>query len=43
MGDALFRERGDLELIRLLSWQKKEKGLESCSFMPILVHLKVEV
>ena len=34
MGDAFFCERGALELGRLLSWQKKEKGLKSCSFMP---------
>ena len=30
MGDASFCERGALELGQLLSWQKMEKGLESC-------------
>ena len=26
----------------LLCWQKEEKGLESCSFMPFFVHLARE-
>ena len=31
MGDAFFCERGALKLEWLLGWQKKERGLESCS------------
>ena len=42
MGDALFSERDALELGGFFVDIKKEKGLESCSFMPLLVHMEGE-
>ncbi|WKA03114.1 hypothetical protein VitviT2T_021244 [Vitis vinifera] len=39
-GYALFSERVALELVWLLCWQEKKKGLEGCSAMPILDHLE---
>ena len=42
IGYALFSERVALELVWLLCWQEKKKGLEGCSAMPILDHLEVK-
>ena len=40
MGDALLCERGALKLEWLFGWEKKEKGLKSCSSLHFLVHLE---
>ena len=40
VGDAFFCEGGASKLESCPGWQKKEKGLESCSSMHFLVHLE---